>query len=393
MDDAQSQINGTIPACAGEPGRKVYSVPSGRDYPRVRGGTMQAAGIIEAGEGLSPRARGNQRRTDDRGRLVGTIPACAGEPIARYWCACALGDYPRVRGGTTEVSNILRLPRGLSPRARGNRHKASHDSDCMGTIPACAGEPPARWRPSRQRRDYPRVRGGTAQRRASMSSRLGLSPRARGNRGTGFRLIDLNGTIPACAGEPTSSVWRSPGLRDYPRVRGGTTGESACASPENGLSPRARGNPHPSNARSTVAGTIPACAGEPLPLEAAWLAARDYPRVRGGTFDPVGARKAYGGLSPRARGNRPEPRGGQALLGTIPACAGEPFWSRWNNGPAGDYPRVRGGTAMNEAIGHGEMGLSPRARGNRQINKSSRLDYGTIPACAGEPKCGPVPGH
>ena len=68
------------------------------------------------------------------------------------------------------------------------------------------------------------------------------------------------------------------------------------------------------------AGTIPACAGETAKLPHTTCGPRDYPRVCGGNvmLDPDG-----GGLSPRVLGKRLDrhPRG--PLFGTIPACAGE----------------------------------------------------------------------
>ena len=52
-----------------------------------------------------------------------------------------------------------------------------------------------------------------------------------------------------------------------------------------------------------------------------------YPRVRGGTTLRDRQTVANPGLSPRARGNLVQLVAGVALLGSIPACAGEP-WRR-----------------------------------------------------------------
>ena len=52
-------------------------------YPRVCGGTIQD-GTKHAGEiGLSPRVRGNPHRSRWLPERPGSIPACAGEPLAR----------------------------------------------------------------------------------------------------------------------------------------------------------------------------------------------------------------------------------------------------------------------------------------------------------------------
>ena len=71
--------------------------------------------------GLSPRVRGNPPATGYMVADLGSIPACAGEPVM----ACIQWQmrtvYPRVCGGTMLVGTVARLRRGLSPRVRGNR--------------------------------------------------------------------------------------------------------------------------------------------------------------------------------------------------------------------------------------------------------------------------------
>ena len=99
-----------------------------------------------AASGLSPRVRGNLVRGLAGGGEGGSIPACAGEPtsfaarLTRRWV------YPRVCGGTVINVSFIIPPPGLSPRVRGNRVRGNrniralaHDID--GSIPACAGEP------------------------------------------------------------------------------------------------------------------------------------------------------------------------------------------------------------------------------------------------------------
>ena len=51
------------------------------------------------------------------------------------------------------------------------------------------------------------------------------------------------------------------------------------------------------------------------------------------------------GLSPRVRGNRTLVEEGPIWLGSIPACAGEPWIYRSRKPPNGVYPRVCGGTS------------------------------------------------
>ena len=91
-----------------------------------------------------------------------------------------------------------------------------------------------------------------------------------------------------------------------------------------GLSPRARGNPSPNTRNIPRGRSIPACAGEPTTVNAATMAAKVYPRVRGGTTVRQLLLARFAGLSPRARGNRNNGRPAARVRRSIPACAGEP---------------------------------------------------------------------
>ena len=56
----------------------------------------------------------------------------------------------------------------------------------------------------------------------------------------------------------------------------------------------------------------------------------------------------------------------------------------------GVYPRVCGGTPQGADFHEGQYGLSPRVRGNQMKVRHDFAAKGSIPACAGEPRCGPV---
>ena len=74
---------GSIPACAGEP-IHAYTGPNRRGvYPRVCGGTHHGAIVGQADDGLSPRVRGNRAGSGILAHSSGSIPACAGEPRRR----------------------------------------------------------------------------------------------------------------------------------------------------------------------------------------------------------------------------------------------------------------------------------------------------------------------
>ena len=72
----------SIPACAGEPGQPAPTWPQSRVYPRVCGGTLSKPGTPVSLYGLSPRVRGNPAKAVRIPNLVGSIPACAGEPLS-----------------------------------------------------------------------------------------------------------------------------------------------------------------------------------------------------------------------------------------------------------------------------------------------------------------------
>ena len=314
----------TIPACAGEPpSREPASWPD-PDYPRVCGGTQRTAGLAGPWSGLSPRVRGNRSASVRSEGYTGTIPACAGEPSSLARSPKPKKDYPRVCGGTHIQPVSSGGAPGLSPRVRGNRAAPAPPRRRDGTIPACAGEPKRENYDLGHYRDYPRVCGGTRRRRGSRNGIQGLSPRVRGNRRGRRGRATPRGTIPACAGEPGSSPMTGARMRDYPRVCGGTEVLYVPRSTKLGLSPRVRGNPLRGGRAAGRVGTIPACAGEPGHQQHRGRRHQDYPRVCGGTACESVSDGIVQGLSPRVRGNLKRGTCGSLVPRTIPACAGEP---------------------------------------------------------------------
>ena len=213
----------------------------------------------------------------------GSIPACAGEPVAVRVSCLQVSVYPRVCGGTGDWRRPRRLGNGLSPRVRGNRVDMVTSTRGKGSIPACAGEPLSLCLWGRVPAVYPRVCGGTQYRLPSCASLCGLSPRVRGNPAGATSCAFAMRSIPACAGEPRVREYSARVDSVYPRVCGGTP----CARPDSlnlaGLSPRVRGNLLLLRRRQRAEGSIPACAGEPLDSPPSNPAARVYPRVCGGT--------------------------------------------------------------------------------------------------------------
>ena len=198
------------------------------------------------------------------GKRVGSIPACAGEPVMDKPSTPGTAVYPRVGGGTGQQPKRPPEIVGLSPRGRGNQHDSVEKGAVPGSIPAWAGEPTSRWQHDTRSKVYPRVGGGTSELMREIEDARGLSPRGRGNHGyPGCPSVQL-GSIPAWAGEPRPIRRRSSGGRVYPRVGGGTHSTPPMPYTHTGLSPRGRGNRFWSRSRTWPVRSIPAWAGEPL---------------------------------------------------------------------------------------------------------------------------------
>ena len=232
---------GSIPACAGEPSG-CRRRPRRRVYPRVCGGTSPRPRRAPHNGGLSPRVRGNRAGGWSVRYGAGSIPACAGEP--RRIIIGYLTDtvYPRVCGGTITIFWETYSCLGLSPRVRGNPGQLAVPGVGVRSIPACAGEPTVLLRGDGGEEVYPRVCGGTGGVQLGGAGGQGLSPRVRGNPVRRVALLEPVGSIPACAGEPPNAGRRPPPPGVYPRVCGGTETAGASWSRQNGLSPRVRGN-------------------------------------------------------------------------------------------------------------------------------------------------------
>ena len=152
--------------------------------------------------GLSPRVRGNRNRNVCSCSVLRSIPACAGEPQRRHRLPPGTGVYPRVCGGTSLPPTKSGTGKGLSPRVRGNQPVAAAAAGGTRSIPACAGEPCTRFLRGPPSRVYPRVCGGTVDSLGLGSEAMGLSPRVRGNLCAVIGEFTCMGSIPACAGEP-----------------------------------------------------------------------------------------------------------------------------------------------------------------------------------------------
>ena len=152
-----------------------------------------------------------------------SIPACAGEPSARARAISASWVYPRLCGGTSTAPDVPATAPGLSPPVRGNRQHQRVRRVSGGSIPACAGEPETGGPLAFLPEVYPRLCGGTVRSAGRQFRVQGLSPPVRGNLHRRTVRRSLAGSIPACAGEPRTSRTCSTVSRVYPRLCGGTT--------------------------------------------------------------------------------------------------------------------------------------------------------------------------
>ena len=308
---AMRPLRRSIPACAGEAAVPCPFAIVKWVYPRVCGGSGDCADTSGIGDGLSPRVRGKLRPPAPFLGGYRSIPACAGEALAGKVQQWAVEVYPRVCGGSgvgvVETSSSW----GLSPRVRGKRYAGAVLPGAERSIPACAGE--ADWRsPSPSSgKVYPRVCGGSLGLAGWGRPLRGLSPRVRGKRRPISSTLPPHRSIPACAGEAAGVGLRVAVSRVYPRVCGGSFPPDFRHQMDIGLSPRVRGKLLLAYGDAQNGRSIPACAGEADIRPMTRRAFSVYPRVCGGSIGQSDIVDADAGLSPRVRGkrrgNRPSP--------------------------------------------------------------------------------------
>ncbi len=173
---------GSIPASAGEPGRRPCRPPRPGVHPRERGGASALLHRQLAPLGPSPRARGSPIGGLPDHFALRSIPASAGEPAYGSTPGTPARVHPRERGGAPGS------PPGFALAER--------------SIPASAGEPKSEARSSRSSTVHPRERGGASGLLLVSHSQGGPSPRARGSQAGRSVAGACAGSIPASAGEP-----------------------------------------------------------------------------------------------------------------------------------------------------------------------------------------------
>ena len=320
--------SGSIPACAGKPRGSRGSRHEAGVHPRVCGEAKLALPWRRAQTGPSPRVRGSlPDELLDRGG-GGSIPACAGKPPEAVELHGADGVHPRVCGEAWTAGSMTFARAGPSPRVRGSQRGSMHPSPSLGSIPACAGKPARSRRPGCGSWVHPRVCGEASLDDVGLRAAMGPSPRVRGSLRPGARDRLADGSIPACAGKPSSRMARSVRSWVHPRVCGEACRARIILHHDHGPSPRVRGSQGAGDGRRRRDGSIPACAGKPssltLPGPPPWV----HPRVCGEAAPASVFCRVRKGPSPRVRGSRRRRSSPGSYLRSIPACAGKPRWRR-----------------------------------------------------------------
>ena len=192
----------------------------------------------------------------------------------------------------------------------------------------------------------------------------GPSPRVRGSRSRATRTRRRSGSIPACAGKPTSSAPAGTPGWVHPRVCGEASGVRAVSIGDWGPSPRVRGSLERGLRSAASEGSIPACAGKPLVASSTLAVVRVHPRVCGEAARRARSGHYEPGPSPRVRGSPRSRKVVEQRRGSIPACAGKPSRAGTSTSAAWVHPRVCGEAVHDGRVVDAGWGPSPRVRGS-----------------------------
>ena len=291
-----------IPAYAGNTCATIGRMTKWWDHPRVCGEHLNAVAGGNADTGSSPRMRGTLGFSATNANDAGIIPAYAGNTLVYVSRESVVRDHPRVCGEHAPTGTQAQTPTGSSPRMRGTLLRPLLKSRVVGIIPAYAGNTSCKplnqntlpgssprmrgtlssssLRPRStgiipayagntqlivlgkwNRRDHPRVCGEhfVVVRRGIQIK--GSSPRMRGTRSGWRRRFVRLGIIPAYAGNTCLPPDEWPHARDHPRVCGEHYSMKKKEQVLSGSSPRMRGTPLRTYPRTHEPGIIPAYAG------------------------------------------------------------------------------------------------------------------------------------
>ncbi len=274
----------------------------------------------------------------------------------------------------------------LSPLTRGTQREADKEQIKTRFIPASAGNTFKATTPCSRFSVYPRWRGEHDLFRPGRVRTLGLSPLARGTPKLSFCALFGCRFIPAGAGNTTTADPKPNTQSVYPRWRGEHPTSAADPQSCHGLSPLARGTRFTPRTWPAQSRFIPAGAGNTFMLASAARPFSVYPRWRGEHPETVGVFRRPSGLSPLARGTPDHRYRNRCGHRFIPAGAGNTLSSCF--GESGDtvYPRWRGEHIPRSDKPKKCSGLSPLARGTRPDPNTLATLRRFIPAGAGNTK-------
>ena len=170
---------------------------------------------------------------------------------------------------------------------------------------------------------------------------------------------------------------------DHPRMCGEHQAHNISKTGEQGSSPHVRGTPVFNVADSFALGIIPACAGNTSLLCDGLLNDRDHPRMCGEHSRETQHAGCQRGSSPHVRGTLKFIGMSFAVMGIIPACAGNTGLLIRPCADGGDHPRMCGEHCCSSFRLLFVLGSSPHVRGTPPTVTVLTPTDGIIPACAG----------
>ena len=295
-------LSGIIPAHAGNTALSHVRPVWLRDHPRACGEHRSVFSDFPATQGSSPRMQGTLNSHPGKISSSRIIPAHAGNTRYQACTWRSTGDHPRACGEHKGLDERTATYEGSSPRMRGTRVVKFTEAVDLGIIPAHAGNTPPLLPRTSVRRDHPRACGEHLMPGPMVGSLLGSSPRMRGTQLRQHLVRMPAGIIPAHAGNTVKKTVTAAIYGDHPRACGEhILLQMRCVSLQ-GSSPRMRGTRRPRTPVWTIAGIIPAHAGNTTYLSHTCGRLRDHPRACGEHETVHVERVRVGGSSPRMRG-------------------------------------------------------------------------------------------
>ena len=190
-----------IPAGAGQMPQTRGSHSSRRAHPRRCGADSATTCSYAVFDGSSPQVRGRLFAVPFLFLSVGLIPAGAGQMVQPPPCGTLPRAHPRRCGADTFTPGHATNAVGSSPQVRGRCRLRRHRLQLQGLIPAGAGQ----IRPSlarvRARAAHPRRCGADSAASRRSLGRSGSSPQVRGRLTENAEVAGIMRLIPAGAGQ------------------------------------------------------------------------------------------------------------------------------------------------------------------------------------------------